>query len=341
MIYIDGIVFSLQQHGGISVYFHELYSRLVAANAKAKLLIHEKSELNVTLSSLDNKQGLVQKKSRPLERYMRSDVDSDCVFHSSYYRIPSLTVPTVTTVHDFTYEKLVSGPRKWVHVWQKNESIKKSDVVICISNNTAKDLMQYCKVEESKIEIVYNGVSECYRPLSDYDLTTEQVLFVGSRTGHKNFKIAAQAVSQCSFLELTVIGGGGFTKREKAFLDEIMPGRYRHMGHLSNKQLNYMYNSSYCLLYPSSYEGFGIPIIEAMRAGCPVIAINASSIPEVAGEAALLVERPDIRLLADALKNLKIGRERERLVRAGLEQANKFSWQKCFEETYRIYERLQ
>lgn len=341
MVFLDGIVFSLQRHGGISVYFQEIYGRLLTDNGSSRMVVYANSELNASLAELENKQALINKNSRPLERYRKCAVDDNCVFHSSYYRVPDRGVPSVTTVHDFTYENFVGGPRRWLHAWQKNESIKKSDAVICISENTAKDLMRHCKVDESKVRIVYNGVSSDYQPLSDYDLTTNQVLFVGSRAAHKNFWAAVNAISQCLSLELTVVGGGKFTEKERIRLEEMLPGRYRHMGHLSNSQLNYIYNSSYCLLYPSSYEGFGIPIVEAMRAGCPVIAVNTSSIPEVAGDAALLVERPEGGLIADALKMLKVGRERERLVQAGLVRAKIFSWDRCYEETSEVYKSLQ
>lgn len=341
MVFLDGIVFSLQRHGGISVYFQEIYERLLGDCAGARMVVYEGSDSNASLAGLKNRQGLIKKSGRPLERYRKCAVDEGCVFHSSYYRVPGRKVPSVTTVHDFTYENFVGGPRRWLHAWQKNESIKQSDAVICISENTAKDLVKYCKVDDSKVKVVYNGVSSDYQPLSEYDLTTNQVLFVGSRAAHKNFWAAVSAISQCMSLELTVVGGGDFTEKERVRLETMLPGRYRHMGHLSNSQLNYIYNSSYCLLYPSSYEGFGIPIIEAMRAGCPVIAVNASSIPEVAGDAALLVERPEADLIVDALNMLKIGRERETLVHAGFARARMFSWDRCYEETRKIYKSLQ
>ena len=99
-----------------------------------------------------------------------------------------------------------------------------------------------------------------------------------------------------------------------------------------------MYNSAYCLIYPSSYEGFGIPVIEAMRAGCPVVAVNTSSIPEVAGNAGLLVDNPDCNELVYAL--LTIDKNRQQLINAGFTQAAKFSWNKCFNETQKVYDEL-
>ncbi|NNN84139.1 glycosyltransferase family 4 protein [Vibrio sp. A8-1] len=260
------------------------------------------------------------------------------LFHSSYYRLPSIRVPTVTTVHDFTYEKFVNGPAKWVHCWQKYRAIKHSDIVICVSHNTARDLMHYCPIDPSKIRVIHNGVSESYHVLPDVQSKTNEVLFVGARAGYKNFELAVDALVKRPELSLSIVGGGPLSEAEQQRLDARIPGRYTWLGRLSDEELNLAYNRAYALLYPSSYEGFGIPVIEAMRAGCPVIAVNVSSIPEVAGSAAILTDIADAELFANSLSILP--QRREVLVEAGIEQAKKFSWDKCFEETLQVYKEL-
>ena len=121
-------------------------------------------------------------------------------------------------------------------------------------------------------------------------------------------------------------------------LSEYLPERFQYLGKVSNEKLNILYNSAYCLIYPSEYEGFGIPLLEAMRTGCPVIAVNRSSIPEVVGDSAILVEEVSIESLFSAL--LSVEANANELKNKGLAQSNKFSWGKCFSETYNLYKSL-
>jgi mannosyltransferase len=324
LIIYDGIITKLQSNGGVTVYFNNLLSRI--------------KDFNCGVDCSEVFSGSL--KARYFERYRDCLVEQkEGVFHSSYYRLPSnKSLKVVTTVHDFTYEKFVHGPARWVHSWQKNRAIRNSDRIICVSENTARDLMRFCPVDESKIRIIYNGVSDAYYPLPTTGEISNQVLFVGARGGYKNFLLAAEAVAAIPELELHIVGGGPLSKREKQRLDTLLPHRYCWLGRLSDEELNMAYNKAYALLYPSSYEGFGIPIIEAMRAGCPVVAVNVSSIPEVAGEAAVLVEQPSALLFSEALS--QIVRLRTQLRQAGFIQAAKFSWDRCFTETLAVYKEL-
>lgn len=327
MIILDSVIQLLQSNGGVSVYFSNIASSL--------------KKNNVLFENISFLEGDRKLTPRLFERYRDCVVSrKNGVFHSSYYRLPSeKEMKVITTVHDFTYEKFVRGPAQWVHSWQKNRAIRHSDIVICVSHNTARDLMTYCPIEPSRIRVVHNGVSIAYHPIQDLANAHHQiVLFVGARGGYKNFRLAVEAVSAVPGLILHVVGGGEFTSSERQLLEKYLPARYKWLGRLSDKELNEAYNKAYALLYPSSYEGFGIPIIEAMRAGCPVIAVNTSSIPEVAGNAALLVDRPSATEFSQALQ--EIPDRRQQLVMAGFEQAAKFSWERCFQETLAIYKEL-
>lgn len=332
-IIYDGVIYKLQSSGGVSVYFNEIISR-------AKLL--EKSVLLCDSNSIPDEFSDISVKftSRFLERYRDVKCNIDGIFHSSYYRLPyNRKLKVITTVHDFTYEKYVSGPAKWVHTWQKNRAIKNSDLVICVSQNTANDLMQYCPIDSSKIRVIHNGVSSSYFSIPELQTSnSNNVIFVGARNGYKNFGYAIKSIAHIPHLNLHIVGGGILNKNEKQLLDKYLPNRYKWLGRLSDQELNIAYNSAYALLYPSSYEGFGIPILEAMRAGCPVIAVNISSIPEVAGDAAILVNSPSIDSFVEALKNIPL--LREELILKGFNQVNKFSWERCFEETLSVYNEL-
>ena len=337
-VYFDYIIGALQSHGGVTVYFDNIVSRCIERGVPSKLLLPNDVENKFGCESLS-----LEKKT--LQRYLKasfslSNQDGYGIFHSSYYRLPShKELKVITTVHDFTYEKFIKGPAQWVHTWQKNRTIRNSDVVICVSHNTAKDLMQYCPIDPKKIRVIHNGVSDSYHPLGGLSCGHHQdVVFVGARSGYKNFKLAVESVATVANLSLQIVGGGSLTKDEIKHLERYLPNRYCWLGRLSDEELNQTYNQAYALLYPSSYEGFGIPVIEALRAGCPVIAVNVSSIPEVAGDAAILVNEPTVAAFSDAL--IKLPAIRKQLITAGLAQAAKFSWDRCFEETLAVYNEL-
>lgn len=181
-------------------------------------------------------------------------------------------------------------------------------------------------------------MSENYHPTSHNSTVNNEVLFVGARSGYKNFDLAVQAISAMPKLSLSVVGGGDFSEKEKALLNELIPGRDKWLGRLSDAQLNVEYNQAYALIYPSSYEGFGIPVLEATKAGCSVVAVNSSSIPEVAGDAAFLAEKTHIDAFIEGLKYVEANKARLR--DKGFLQASKFLWDKCYQETLSTYKEL-
>lgn len=335
MIIFDNIVSTLQQTGGISILFNELEKRL-----QRDKVAFSKVEYKETGHPHSQKQH-----KRFLERYRACQVTTQnkkTIFHSTYYRTPSnkSNLFTVTTVHDFTYERYVGGIKRAVHSTQKNHAINNSDIIICVSQNTKNDLLEYLpKTPSNKIHVVHNGVSEGFTQINLTHIEN-QVLFVGQRGGYKNFSSAIYALSMVKDIRISCVGGGSFTKSELAFLEKNIPGRYAHLGYITEEQLNKEYNKSIALIYPSLYEGFGIPILEAMRAGCPVISGHNSSIPEVAGDSALLLERGSPDEIKDALNSLSNKELREKLISQGLVQSNKFSWERTFTETLALYQTL-
>ena len=354
-IVFDNIIFSLQKSGGISVYWYELISRMLNQSDINCLFIEEKSKNgNIFRDQLtidanyfffcDYKWSNFLGRYRSLELKTKND---NFIFHSSYYRTVSKSVKKknniqeIVTVHDFTYERFSSGLKKWVHSWQKKKAIKAADVVICISENTKKDLLYfYPQFSNKDIRVVYNGVSKDYNVIPELKETNDNTpffLFVGSRTGYKNFDFVVEAVSTLENYVLKIVGGP-LSKNESIFLEKNLSGRWQFIENVDNLQLNVLYNQAFALLYPSSYEGFGIPIVEAMKAGCPFISIRGSSITEVAGEAGYLMEElniEDFNLGVELIKN-----NRDKIVELGLLQANLFSWDKCFDEMLEIYKEL-
>ena len=320
MIYYDGVVYSLQSGGGVSVLFNELIERMPC------------KRYFLDINPLKTR----------FHRYLDCKISNEFdIFHSTYYRLPSnYNGKVVTTVHDFTYEKYSRGLKKKVHAWQKKRAVKGADLVICVSENTKCDLLKYYGDElKSRIRVVYNGVSDAYHTIENLELRN-QVLFVGARDGYKNFLSCVLALSTIDKLELVCVGGGGFSNREVELLEEYLPNRYRHVGFITNEELNKEYNQSVCLLYTSLYEGFGIPVLEAMKASCPVIAVNASSIPEVAGDAAYLLDKGNPEEIRQGIKYFLVKKNRDLHIQKGLTQSDKFSWDRTYLDTLKVYEEL-
>ncbi len=352
---IDLVAFSLQKSGGVSVYWYEIIEKMLTESGIKPLFIEENGEVeNIFRQELkiqDNH--IISEKTKLfnyLSRYREINLEvtnKNFIFHSTYYRTLSKVVKNnnrvkeIVTVHDFTYEHFSKGLKKWVHSYQKKKAISAADVVICISENTKKDLLYFYPQFSSKdIRVLYNGVSSDYNEISE--LKSENsispfFLFVGSRTDYKNFDFTVKAIAQTKDFTLKIVGGN-LNDKELFFLNSLIPDRWELCVSVNNKDLNILYNTAFALLYPSSYEGFGIPIVEAMKAGCPFIALNCSSIPEVAGNAGFLLETLDISSFNDAV--LCIKKDREEIIKKGFIQANKFSWEKCYQEVLEIYKEV-
>jgi mannosyltransferase len=342
LIALDGIIYSLQVSGGISVYFNELI-RNIPRNIPHKVLLFGPKAVERSGLDMENANYHINR-SRKYERYRRCNISNQIkLFHSSYYRLPSLSVPVVTTVFDFTYERYIKGPRRWVHSWQKFKAIRNSDAIICISHSTRRDLLEYLpEISPEIVHVVHMGVNKVFTPLDQVSGSAfpSFVLFVGARSGYKNFKLAVKAVAVVPDLVLVCVGGGQLTRDEITLLNKLIPGRWNHNGYVSDEELNRLYNRATCLIYPSANEGFGMPVLEAMRAGCPVVALNASSIPEIAGEAALLLQSENHLALSDLLRQTLEKPEQQRLRKLGIIQSSKFSWAKTFNNTFQIYDQV-
>ena len=341
-IILDNIIFSLQKAGGISTYWFELYSRILRDHNDV-FFVDRENENIVTKRHIISKEKILKTGFSNLivDRFINvslKKVNENFIFHSSYNRITTnRKAKHVVTLHDFVHEKYYSGVRRFLHSYQKGKAINKADAIITISENTKKDLLTYFpNTNINKIYVIYNGVSDDFYPLKIEDLKKD-FLFIGSREKYKNFDFAIKAIAQTNCFRLNIVGS--FLKQEEIImLNKLIPGRWELFNNIDNAKLNELYNNAYALIYPSSYEGFGIPLLEAMKSGCPFIALNSSSIPEVAGNAGILIDNLEFALFDDAVK--QIDKRREEIIELGFEQVKKFSWEKCYQETINVYKVL-
>lgn len=351
----DNIIFSLQRSGGVSLHWYEILRGIYRDGYKFNVLEYPGAESNMFRKKLSFKKDRIIEDGRipiSISRYLPYPVitgeKSLCL--SSYYRLPDdKTCPTVVTVHDFTYEKFRGGLPKLIHVMQKGAAIRRASGIVCVSENTKRDLLEYYPaIPEERVRVIYHGVSAVYKPIGQSCRNTldprlinvPYALFVGGRHSYKNFKVAVESVSLLQDFWLVSAGGGGFNKEEQILVDKYLPNRSLHLPSVKDELLNSLYNCAHAFLYPSAYEGFGLPLLESMAAGCPVIAANRSSIPEVCDDAAVLINEITPEAIAEQISKLNISAYREELVSKGFERVKKFSWEKCCSETFAFYKSI-
>jgi len=281
------------------------------------------------------------------------------VFHSSYYRYAKGNIKNVTTVHDFMYEKYLPkyNFKRIIHSSQKYSALKHSDYIIGVSKNTLDDMLRYySEFRNKKMRVVYHGINSDFYPIEkkkdfiiiqNYKLYYNSYFFYfGNRKGYKNFGLLIKAYSNLlknnkDIPNLVIAGGGSFSKEEiKLLREKEVSSKIIKLKEIDNNELNLLYNYCSGFIYPSLYEGFGMPVIEAMQAGAPVICSNSSSLPEVAGEAAIFINPNNVSELESALYYLLDNNTRKDLIELGLKQSRKFSWKKTYKGILEVYNSL-
>jgi len=278
------------------------------------------------------------------------------VLHMPANIIPMwISCPTVVTIHDtatiqfpeiFTYWN-----RKYYQAFLPVSS-KNASVILTVSNFSKRELVGLLKVNPNKVIVTYNAVSPEFRKISQkkieyvknkYNLN-RFILTVGTIEPRKNLSrlLKAYALLRRDGFHYKLVHAGPYGWLSNGISREVEQlGLYKEvvfLGRVSLDELVALYNSAFIFVYPSLYEGFGLPVLEAMACGCPVITSNNSSLPEVAGEAAVMIDPYDVAQIAYAIEDLyKDQRKVNRLIERGFNRVKAFSWENCAEKTIAAY----
>ncbi|PXY40829.1 glycosyltransferase family 1 protein [Flavobacterium cheongpyeongense] len=367
-ILLDPQIFDMQTYGGISRYYTEIFSRLKKnKELSIKLpidtsnnvyiinsgLLKEKelaayfikilNALRISTRSLNRK--LVKKKIRKAftEKY-------DLVIPTYYdpYFLEVLDgTPFVLTVYDMVHELMPQyfTDDPWNVTENKKRLLEKATKIIAVSKNTKKDIIKvYPHIDQSKIEVIYHGNSIEVNENINVDLPKNYILFVGSRGLYKNFYFLVESIRDLLIrdktLKLICAGGGEFKDEEMEFLKRAGIHEQVEQKYFDEGQLGLFYKNARCFVFPSLYEGFGIPVLESMSCGCPIVLSNRSSFPEVAGEAGIYF---DVSSKEDLMNKIELVLNDEKLkneyILKGIEQAKKFNWEIAASQCLELYKR--
>ncbi len=279
------------------------------------------------------------------------------LYHATEHLLPRLPCPTVLTVHDLIFERYPEHHTATNRAFLKRAMpafVRAATHIIAVSEQTKRDLMELYATPAEKITVVYEGIDAGFSPAGPdavervrdiYSPERPYLLMVGTLEPRKNHLTAVRALARLKAAgrphRLLIAGGQGWLFDEiRRQIDSLgLQDDVRFTGYVPDVELPALYSGAACLLLPSLYEGFGFPVLEAMACGTPVVCANVSSLPEIAGDAALLVPPRDDEALAAAVARVLADPElAANLVRAGLEQAGRFSWSRCARQTVAVYE---
>ena len=362
-ILYDHQIFTEQIYGGISRYFIELANHIALNNPeKVTVKIISPFYKNNYLSA-DNTNFLFRgfrlpdfSKSGRLCSIMNSFFFpilskhyNPNIIHQTYYNIlkyKKMRAKKIITIHDMIHEIFPDEFLKKDNTSKlKKIAVAEADHIICVSKNTQNDLIKLLNVDIKKTTVIYNGfslrVKEAKKPEK---VRRPYLLYVGNRKGYKNFNrfVKAYTTSKIkNYFDVVLFGGGKINNDEIEIFDKLeIPKDYFKQVDGDDSSLAGFYKNASLLVYPSLYEGFGIPPLEAMSYGCPVVCSNVSSIPEVVGDAALLFDPYSVDSIKDNIISVLYDHKiRLSLISKGLKQVKNFSWEKCAKETYNVYQK--
>ncbi len=288
----------------------------------------------------------------PLRLYLKREIE--VFFSPAHYTPRFCPVPIVVTVHDLSYfyypDEFLRQDLYKLKNWTE-KALYQSKKIIAVSKNTKKDILKFYPLPEDKIKVVYNGFEQPKQSrsapeelLKEYHLIRKKyLLYVGTLQPRKNVRTLLKAFYRLSQsannMKLVLVGKKGwmydqiFQEARELKLDDKLV----FTGYLPSQKAAILYENAFCFVLPSLYEGFGIPVLEAMSHSCPVIASYSSSLPEVGADACLYFDPQSPENLCDKIKLLVENKTlRAELIKKGKERVRYFSWTKCAQETLTV-----
>ncbi len=368
IIGIDGNEANVQKRVGISEYAFELLMQFSSAKFRdqnVKFIVYLKDKPLPNLPAENDwfryrilKPGKMWTQWRlPLDLYLHKP-RPDVFFSMTHYAPRFSPVPTVISVMDVSYlrfPEMFTAPdlyqlRNWTQY-----SVAKAKRVLTISDSSRDDIIKAYKTPKEKVVTVYPGIKIIHsleprvfgmnQMKAKYHISDKYVLFVGTLQPRKNIVRLVEAFSRLDDkeLQLVIIGRRGWQYEDILAAPEKfgVVDSVKFLENVPDEDLDVFYQHALCYVLPSLYEGFGLPVLEAMRRGCPVITSNISSLPEAGGDAALYVDPEDVGDIADKIEKVTSDKKlRDELIAKGKKQIAKFSWEKSAKETLAVLEEV-
>lgn len=357
-ILYDPQMFGLQKYGGISRYFANLISGIKKSKdftATLPILYSTNYYVRNFPQILNNRIGrswLKRERRRNKwnqylsKRYIKQG--NFDIFHPTYYDpyfLKVLKKPLVVTVHDMIYEN-------YAHLYKDADSvinmkravIESADLIIAISQYTKQEIIRYYPHLTDKIKVVYHGLPEESVPVAQEVLPKRFLLYIGDRDAvYKNFVPLIESIAPQlnDKLHIVCAGGNPFTQKELDIFKKLKISEYITQKNASDSLILQLYQQALIFIYPSLEEGFGLPMLEAFKNGCPIACSNTSCLPEVGGTAVSYFDPWDAESMNDTISKLIIDDQlRHKHIEDGLERVRAFTFEKCLHQTLDCYRSL-
>jgi len=368
---VDGIVFEDQEHGGISRIFSETLPRIcqldstldiqLLTSGPTKQPVPDHDQIHQT--RIANPQMLISNRMFPyLKRNVRSVLlgkavshfDERAIWHSTYFTLASNWKGlNILTIPDLIPELFPSQYNRFIQEQfcrYRQKCIEMADAIICISESTAADLRTFYPLSTRKeIFVIPLAANKNFYPTplspetSQLPTQKEFLLYVGGRQYYKNFKSLLDVYAEWehhSIVDLVVVGVKWSSSELKLIKDLNLERDVHLVTKVNDSELARLYNLALAFVYPSLYEGFGIPLLEAMQCGCPIVASRIPSTVEVAGKCPIYFDPAKREALLHALTLAVEEQKDENRIKSGFKHTQNYSWEQCAKKTFEVYANL-